>query len=203
MEERDIRNGAPALGAGVFLLARPVLDGSWFEKKIVLLMQHGNEEGALGFVVNAVVAMPVNEVIPGAARDPGRRRPVFLGGPVEPGSVRILEFSRTEGSPADRVRELAQAESPEELAETLVRRLDSPSVGLFMGYSGWAPGQLEREIADGCWEVYSADPAVVLADREKLKGVTPDQFKASYPPAVVHVVEPSPREGDFGGDGGL
>ena len=37
MEERDIRNGAPALGAGVFLLARPVLDGSWFEKKIVLI----------------------------------------------------------------------------------------------------------------------------------------------------------------------
>ena len=195
MDGRESPSGNPTLGAGRFLLARPVLDGTPFEKSVVLLMQYGKDEGAMGFVVNRVVPMPINEILVGAEREPGRRRPVSIGGPVEPSSVRILEFRRVEDGSAPESAAGAEVRS----AEDLVRELENPFAYIFMGYSGWSPRQLEREIADGCWEIWSADPAVILSDRDRLKGITPEQFKASYAPAVVRTVEEDEAPGS--GDG--
>jgi putative transcriptional regulator len=35
---------------------------------------------------------------------------------------------------------------------------------VFLGYAGWAPGQLEREIAEGSWLVVPVDPALVFEE---------------------------------------
>ena len=32
----------------------------------------------------------------------------------------------------------------------------------YAGYAGWGPGQLEREIEEGTWLAYSADPKMIL-----------------------------------------
>ena len=50
-----------------------------------------------------------------------------------------------------------------ELLRKLLGR-DKPMDGLriFIGYSGWAPGQLEAEIARGDWTVASPEPSPIF-----------------------------------------
>ena len=40
---------------------------------------------------------------------------------------------------------------------------------LFLSYSGWGPGQLEREMRAGAWVAVPADPALVFDDRYQTK----------------------------------
>ena len=36
---------------------------------------------------------------------------------------------------------------------------------VYAGYAGWAPGQLDREVARGDWHVLPADADTVFSDR--------------------------------------
>lgn len=40
---------------------------------------------------------------------------------------------------------------------------DAARVRLFIGYAGWAPGQLDHELARGSWHVMPATDDVVFA----------------------------------------
>jgi putative transcriptional regulator len=40
---------------------------------------------------------------------------------------------------------------------------------LALGYAGWAPGQLEGEIADGAWVVVPADEALLFDQNHEKK----------------------------------
>jgi putative transcriptional regulator len=151
--------------AGSFLVARPVLKDPSFAQTVVLLLQHGGE-GAFGLVVNR----------PG--RVEGLPFPVFAGGPCEAQGLLMLHGH------ADWVQADADA-GPGQVVPgvfvgdaTCLKRVSDPPPGqtlrfrLFVGYAGWGPDQLERELAAGAWSVASATaellfdtPAVDLWDR--------------------------------------
>jgi putative transcriptional regulator len=56
-----------------------------------------------------------------------------------------------------------------DLLHTLLER-EKPLEGLrvFAGYSGWAPGQLQAEIAHGDWKLEAAEPASLFEHRREL-----------------------------------
>ncbi len=182
-----------ALAPG-FLIASPPLGDPNFDRSVVLLALHG-DEGALGFVVNRPAPLRLGELLPlagygdAAPRDPTR---VWLGGPVQPSSAWILGLSEElpplEGKVIEvgaRLRVTSSQEAFDAMANEARERVpnaEDPKRRLvILGYSGWAPGQLEGEIAAGAWLPVPLDEALLFeVDVEKrweaayaLLGLTP------------------------------
>jgi len=150
---------ATALAPG-FLVASPSLADPNFAGSLVLMAEH-HPEGALGFVVNRPGPITVADVLDGldgnllsAAEARGRAAaPVLVGGPVQPERLWIL-FRPGPQAPEEGAVTVGAGVAlggSRELLEALVRSESPGPFTLLLGYAGWAPLQLEREVAAGAW----------------------------------------------------
>ena len=142
-----------------FLIASPPLGDPNFDKTVVMLAVH-NEDGALGFVVNRAAPLSLGELLKHAGYDHGHQSegPVWVGGPVQPQSGWVLIDDPTEKPQEgvievnDRLRVSSSRAAFDRLADDVVHGRENDVNRLVMlGYSGWAPSQLESEIARGAW----------------------------------------------------
>jgi putative transcriptional regulator len=151
---------APAGLAPGFLVASPTLGDPNFDGSLVLMAEH-HGEGALGFIVNRPGPISVAQVLRGldagladAAEAHGRAGGrILVGGPVSPERLWILYRPGAVPAEDDAVRvgtEYALGGS-RELLEALVRAPDGGPFLLLLGYAGWAPMQVEREVSAGAW----------------------------------------------------
>lgn len=156
-----------------FLIASPPLGDPNFERTVVLLALHGSS-GALGFVINRLAPLKLGEVMSLAGYGPrigAAPGPVLVGGPVEPGSGWILAGDPALVEGAEGVLDVSERVriSSSRLAfDAVARDLEEPEGRGFgrrvlcLGYSGWGPGQLEGEIAQGAWLPAPFDEAVLF-----------------------------------------
>jgi putative transcriptional regulator len=162
--------------AGVLLIASAEIPDPRFHHSVVLLLRHDGT-GAFGIVINNPLGQrPFAELLPetggtekkesqdGAVEGTIR---VFLGGPVQPQLGFVIhgsDYRRPETLVVgDR---LAMTASPEVLRD--IAHHQGPVKYLFaLGYAGWGPGQLEREMAQHQWFTAPADPDLVFdAERD-------------------------------------
>lgn len=142
------------------LVASPQMRDPNFERAVVLLVQH-TTQGALGLVVNREASVRVGDVVahldlPGTAAK--LQRPALWGGPVERGAGFVLYKGLSpEGWAAGNV---AISPSKERLAALIGAGAD---FHLCLGYAGWGPGQLDRELEEGSW-VYVDAAAELIFD---------------------------------------
>ncbi|MFI6941683.1 YqgE/AlgH family protein [Streptomyces sp. NPDC050418] len=145
---------------GRLLVATPALADPNFDRAVVLLLDH-DEEGSLGVVLNRPTPVGVGDILEGWAELAGDPGVVFQGGPVSldsalgvaviPGEDGPLGWRRVHGAIG-----LVDLEAPPELLAAALG-----SLRIFAGYSGWGPGQLEDELADGAWYVVESEPGDV------------------------------------------
>lgn len=158
---------APKLAPGILLVAKDVLEDPNFSNTIVLLCQHG-AEGAYGLVLNRPSHMPLREIFEHPPAMPDGRamtRRVYIGGPVQPTELQILQL----GEPvAPDTMEIAPGVHMGGKWETLDEILspDPDRLRLFLGYAGWGEGQLEEEVGAGAWEILEADIVRLLGAPE-------------------------------------
>ena len=154
--------------AGRLLLAEPLLGDPNFDRTVVLMIEH-TPEGALGLVLNRCTNVTIGDALP--AWQPLAVEPALLhvGGPVEERSGWCLaRLSRGIDRPGfvPVLGDLGLLDlelDPDDIAGDVI------GVRLYSGYSGWAPGQLEEELAEDAWIVVDAacdDP--FLPDGEEL-----------------------------------
>jgi putative transcriptional regulator len=152
---------------GRLLVATPDLRDPNFSRTVVLVMEH-NDEGALGVVLNRPIDMAVSEVLPAWEGHTSAPACLFVGGPVAPTAV--IALGRGDGpvfAPLfDGLGTLDLDLDPAQYAPTMA------DIRVFVGYSGWGPGQLEHELTAGGWLVldlvaedpFSADPSQLWRD---------------------------------------
>lgn len=137
-----------------FLIAMPAMVDPHFARTLTLVCEH-NENGALGVVVNRPTDMNLHGLLEQLKIQPHdnsfKRVPVHFGGPVQVDRGFILhhplgawqstlavgtEIGLT--TSRDILQAVALGNGPEQILVTL-------------GYAGWAPGQLEHELAQNAW----------------------------------------------------
>jgi putative transcriptional regulator len=140
---------------GRLLVATPDLREPNFARSVVLMLEH-SDEGALGIVLNRPTDVRVADALPDWADVCAAPACLFIGGPVQPDAViavgRIAAPAATrEPVPVpDGFTELYDGLGTVDLDATSAA---FASVRVFVGYAGWAPGQLEGELAGGGWIV--------------------------------------------------
>ncbi|WP_243314961.1 YqgE/AlgH family protein [Geothrix paludis] len=137
--------------APCLLVASPSLLDPNFLHTVVLVVEH-DEEGALGIILNRPLPLALAQVgeEDGLAYEGSEDATAWRGGPVDPQRGILLVQG---GLPAeeDTVVDLTHFVSHrKDLLESL---LADPSARyrLFLGYSGWSPGQLDHELEVGAW----------------------------------------------------
>jgi putative transcriptional regulator len=153
--------------AGQLLVAAPELRQVAFDHTVILLAHH-NREGALGIVINRPGAQqPIARLLQAFGDDAGGIDGdvrVFFGGPVEPTAglvVHTADYERPETLPID--GRVALTVAPVVLRDIGVGKGPEKSLVAF-GYAGWAPAQLESELAQGVWVTVPEDPGLVFDD---------------------------------------
>ena len=137
--------------APVLLVSMPQMLDPNFARSVVLLAEYG-KHGAFGLVVNRLMAEPAHEVIrPEPAIEIQKDVHLYLGGPVEPNRAWVLTAHRElDGDALEIIDGVYLSASPDLICRALKNSPD-PQVRLVIGYAGWAPGQLDTELAASSW----------------------------------------------------
>ena len=153
---------AEAQANAIFLVAKRELSDPNFRETVVLVT-HPPQGGPFGVIINRPLDQHLSEIFPDQPSLKGRKDVLYFGGPV--GRQGLVFLVRSPEPPQGVMRVLRDVffTSDVELIESLLQRKD-PLRGLriFAGYSGWAPGQLQNEIARGGWHVVPADAETVF-----------------------------------------
>ena len=148
---------------GSFLVASPHLRDPNFCQTVVLMCEHGSG-GSLGLVVNRRTEHHIMDVLPETSGLHERAGLVYSGGPVQKDNLLILH----------RVSQAVPESQPifdgvylggdlTALEEVSSEGEQTDLVRVYMGYAGWAPGQLQFELSGGSWIVLPADLRLVFA----------------------------------------
>jgi putative transcriptional regulator len=180
-EQPDI-NG-PASLAGQLLIAAPELREPIFNHAVILLAKH-SRDGALGIVINRPAATtPIAALLKAFGEDASGVTDsvrVFIGGPVDPAVgfvVHSADYQRPDTVEIDgRVALTAAAVA---LRDIGVGKGPQKSL-LAFGYAGWAPSQLDDELAHGVWLTMPEDVDLVFDDNRA--NVWADALERRKPP---------------------
>ena len=149
---------APAQGK--LLVATEVVHGELFAKTVVLLL-HYDETGAFGLVVNRPTEVRLEELLEDDDAIAAYSGTFFWGGPVQMDSLRAMLLTGEPPEDAEKIIESVYLVSYEDALEELP--MDPDRLRFFIGYAGWAPGQLDKELAHGSWHVLQASSEHVFA----------------------------------------
>jgi putative transcriptional regulator len=132
---------------GQLLIASPGLADPNFARTVVLIAVHG-EEGALGLILNREMNTPL---------------PQIWSQVSESECLMALHDQRPHANlvVSEEVYVATELNAMESLAAS-----EQGEVLFYIGHSGWGPGQLETELADGSWLVLPAAAEHVFGDQD-------------------------------------
>jgi len=153
------------------LLAAPRLGDPNFEGSVVLLGAH-EDGGSIGWTINGEKLADGPDIVRATGLVDADQElpdvfdhPALSGGPVSPESVWIL-YRREKGIQilpgslmiGEEIAVTSSLDALRSLLDGTCIAVGGPTeVRLLIGYAGWGPGQLEREVSKGVWLPTAAD----------------------------------------------
>jgi putative transcriptional regulator len=166
----DAKPPAPAREpyiAGQLLVATERMRDPRFRQTVIYMVNH-NAQGAMGLVVNRRIGSgSLAKLLKAFGKDDddaeGDIR-LHYGGPVESGQGFVLHSTEYAGDGTVVVNEQFALSTEIGVLKDIATG-KGPKLSLFaLGYAGWAPGQLERELARDDWVTAPVDPDLVFSE---------------------------------------
>jgi putative transcriptional regulator len=142
---------------GQLLVAHPNLRDPNFRKTVLFLSAHDGQEGAHGLVLNRPTNKSLTDFLPDHELDALGEIPVFFGGPVGVHELTIVSFDWVAGEAKITFHSQVSLEQVQIMAGS-----GSKLIRAFVGYAGWAGGQLESELQQSAWVVYPATESILI-----------------------------------------
>ncbi len=159
--------------SGKLLIAMPGMGDPRFDHSVIYICAH-SEEGAMGLIINQPAADlafgDLLEQLDIDTSDESLPTQIHIGGPVEHGRGFVLHSGEYDIAESTlRVDADFGMTATLEILEDMAMRRGPRLALLALGYSGWAPGQLEGEIAQNGWLTCDATPALVFSTENDRK----------------------------------
>ncbi len=174
-------------------MSAPALVDAPFARSVVYLLEHDGG-GTVGVILNRPSRTPVGQVLPDWHDAVAEPAVVFGGGPVMPdGALCLGELRKVASGAQPGIRQVFSELATVDLdAEVTMVVAVTGRLRVFAGHAGWAPGQLESELAAGGWyvvpgspdDVFSADPTP-LWRRVLRRQPTPLSLVSTYPADIA------------------
>jgi putative transcriptional regulator len=148
-----------------FLIAMPNMVDPHFSKTLTFICEH-NEQGALGLVINRPTDMTLAQLldqvsIPVTFR-PCESIPVHFGGPVQTDRGFVLHSPVGEWQSTLSIGPGIGLTTSKDILQAVARGEGPQRMLVTLGYSGWAPGQIEQELAQNAWLTVAARDDVIF-----------------------------------------
>ncbi|MCB2077025.1 MAG: YqgE/AlgH family protein [Novosphingobium sp.] len=143
--------------SGRLLLAMPGMFDPRFERSVNVMCVH-DENGALGIGIGQVrEGVRFRELLEEVGIDPGEApdRPVYNGGPVEPGRGFVLHSTDWGGTDTIEVQPMCALSASVDILRAIAEGRGPKDWLIALGYAGWGAGQLENEMRHHGW--YAAE----------------------------------------------
>ena len=155
---------------GKLLIAMPGMGDPRFDKAVIFMCAH-SPEGAMGLIINKPAhALKFDDLMTQLGIDwdgdlPSP--PVHHGGPVEHGRGFVLHSRDydSEGSSMKIGEDFGMTATLDILTDIALGKGPKRAI-LALGYTGWAPGQLEAELQANGWLIADVDPDLVFAAKD-------------------------------------
>ncbi|MBC7133885.1 MAG: YqgE/AlgH family protein [Roseovarius sp.] len=158
---------------GKCLIAMPGMGDARFARALVYVCAH-SPEGAMGLIINKPTTdLRMRDLLDHLSITPGeaiRNLPVHFGGPVEHGRGFVLHDDgyRSDLATLAVAHGFGMTATLDILEDLAVGRGPRRAI-LALGYAGWGPGQLERELAQNGWLTCEADSDLVFDTADAAK----------------------------------
>lgn len=129
----------------------------------VILLAHYDASGALGLMLHYKSDLTIGKALKGVTGAEKRTDTVFVGGPVELPVVFALLRTKAAPTGVSRVAgDVYLMTSRQSIATALTEGRPASDLRIFIGYCGWGPGQLEREVRRSGWYIFNYDEGLVF-----------------------------------------
>lgn len=150
---------------GQFLVATSQIQDDFFKRSVIYMCEH-SQTSAMGILLNAPIdKITINQILEQMQMDlraGDRKLPVMFGGPVESHRGFVVHNGNYLQDTAISSRDGITVSANTAVLTGWLEGNFSAKALLALGYSGWAPGQLESEIEAGSWVVLPANETLVF-----------------------------------------
>ncbi len=156
---------APIRLANQFLIAMPSLQDPHFFHGVTYICEH-TEQGAMGIMVNRPLDIRMDEVLRQMNIDTEleavRQMPIFHGGPVQRERGFVLHKPHGDWDVTMKISDGIGVTTSRDILAAIAVGEGPRHCLVALGYAGWGPGQLEREMAENAWLNVPASDAIIF-----------------------------------------
>jgi putative transcriptional regulator len=148
--------------SGQLLISEPFLSDPNFRKTVILLCEH-EFHGSVGFVLNRLLSKTTADIIPSLL---DHEFPIFYGGPVEQNTLHFIHRCGSLIEDSFPIGKNVYWGGNIEVINELISKGKASihDFKFFIGYSGWASGQLNIEIDQKAWWLTNLSEDLVFMD---------------------------------------